>query len=901
MKQATFLSLLALCLLAAPSYAATTYVHAGSNLQTAINSTQPGDVLVLDAGATFTGPITLPSKGGSSYITIESSALAQLPAAGMRVSPANAPQMPKIVSSSGYDYVLATAPGASYYNIIGIEFSPADSTNYSLDTMIKLGDVTSAQNSGNVPNHLTIDRCYIHAFPGQNLKRGIGLQSSETSILNSYISDFKLQDQDAQAMAGWNGPGPFHIINNYLEASGENLMFGGTPPSIIGLIPSDIEVRDNYLAKPLSWRSAGWKVKNLFELKNAQRVIVEGNVMENSWDNDGDHNGYGAVVLTVRNDSPPGANLNYWATIQNVDFRNNIVRHAGRGINILGVDDDGQPSVQGHDIRICNNLFDDINNSWDDDGKWVKVRQMNNLTLDHNTVFQNWDIILTYDVGNTSTGFVMTNNIVNYGSGINGQNTAPGNQTMTTYFPSGVLSGNVMIGGSSQAYQYSNFPNNYYPTLSQVGFVDYSNGNYRLSSTSPYISSATDGRAVGCDLDTLAAATGGGFGDNFNDNVMDTSKWYKGVLNVPQSAYNPNVTVLEQNQRLEITPVANTSVWSHNGYVSVATYDFTGARASVQVPQVPTGGTAYAIFTVGIDSDNWYRIATSAGQIKFQDTVNGVKNSTILTYNATQHKYWRIRHNSATDTVDFLTSSDGKAWTTQRSVARQLSVTALHIELDAGTFEPVSNPGKAIFDDLRFERNYWGDDFNDNVQDTLKWYQGVLNLDPSAYNPGVTVLERNNRLEITPIANTSVWSHNGYVSSATYDLTGARVSVQVPQVPTGGTAYAIFAVGIDSNNWYRITTTAGQMNFQDMVGGVKNTSSITYNAAQYQYWRIRHDTASDTILFETSADGVNWTTRRTIARNLSITAVQMELDAGTFEPVSAPGTAVFDNFRFERP
>src|SRR5207253_5245643 len=53
------------------------------------------------------------------------------------------------------------------------------------------------------------------------------------------------------------------------------------------------------------------------------------------------------------------------------------------------------------------------------------------------------------------------------------------------------------------------------------------------------------------------------------------------------------------------------------------------------------------------------------------------------------------------------------------------------------------------------------------------------------------------------------------------------------------------------------------------------------------------------ISFETSGDGVTWTTQRSIARNLVITAMRIELDGGTFETVSVPGTAIFDNFRLE--
>ena len=53
---------------------------------------------------------------------------------------------------------------------------------------------------------------------------------------------------------------------NYLEAAAENIMFGGAPPYIQNLVPSDIVVRRNHLTKPLAWRTQNWLVKNLFEL-----------------------------------------------------------------------------------------------------------------------------------------------------------------------------------------------------------------------------------------------------------------------------------------------------------------------------------------------------------------------------------------------------------------------------------------------------------------------------------------------------------------------------------------------------------------------------------------------------------------------------------------------------------
>ena len=118
-----------------------------------------------------------------------------------------------------------------------------------------------------VPHNLVVDRCYIHGDPTVGQKRGIALNSASTTIVNSYISDIKAAGQDSQAVGGWNGPGPFVIENNYLEAAGENIMFGGSDPSIHNLVPSDVTFRRNHLSKRLDWRRSKWSVKNLFELR----------------------------------------------------------------------------------------------------------------------------------------------------------------------------------------------------------------------------------------------------------------------------------------------------------------------------------------------------------------------------------------------------------------------------------------------------------------------------------------------------------------------------------------------------------------------------------------------------------------------------------------------------------
>ena len=54
---------------------------------------------------------------------------------------------------------------------------------------------------------------------------------------------------------GYNGPGPWTVENNYLEAAGENILVGGASPKIPNLIPADLIFRYNHLFKPVAWRA----------------------------------------------------------------------------------------------------------------------------------------------------------------------------------------------------------------------------------------------------------------------------------------------------------------------------------------------------------------------------------------------------------------------------------------------------------------------------------------------------------------------------------------------------------------------------------------------------------------------------------------------------------------------
>src|SRR5436309_10395096 len=326
-------------------------VASGGDLQAALNAAQPGDVITLQAGATFTGPFTLPNKAGTGWITVRTSAPdSSLPAPGTRVTPSYAAVMPKIVAGSNVGPAIQAASGAHHFRFIGIEAKPLPGAKTFRIIELGTGGETS---TATLPHDIIIDRCYIHGNPGEPEIRGVAFNGSRLAVIDSYLSEFRDCCQDTQAIMGWNGPGPFKIVNNYLEAAGENVMFGGADPSIVNLVPADIEIRGNHFFKPTAWRGVWAAVKNLFELKNARRVLVEGNILENNWL--AAQNGFG-VLFTVRNQDGTAP----WSTIEDVTFQNNIVRHSGSGLNILAADDPN-PSQTMKRVLIRDNLFDDIN------------------------------------------------------------------------------------------------------------------------------------------------------------------------------------------------------------------------------------------------------------------------------------------------------------------------------------------------------------------------------------------------------------------------------------------------------------------------------------------------------------------------------------------------------------
>lgn len=487
-------------------------VNAGGDLQAAINSANPGDEIVLQAGATWTGNYSLPNKVGGSWIIIRSSAKSFLPPSGTRVTPSNAANMPKIVTPNSNpaianNYAVAGSRTTQFWYLEGLEIT----TSAPLTWNVVLFDDEYSLAPGDMPHDITISHCYIHGIPNTaGMVRGVWLGGVDMAVVDSWVSDFQDTNMESQAVVFQDGPGPFKIVNNELEAATENLMFLDPPPTSTPIIPSDVEIRGNHIMKPLTYQGSPYTVKNLFEIKNGQRILFSNNVLENCWPMA--QTGMAIVAIPRTNNG-----LQPYSLVQDVTITYNVIRNVGGGINIAGLDDTCPPTAgcqTSHRVLLQNNLFYEVTTAMGGPGYVFEIANMHELTVDHNTTqtvypgtIQPWgQFIVTYPTVNE----IVTNNI--FDQNIGGQAVVgPAslfNSSQTGSSNSGnSLSNNLMIGQGFDGYLTSSAVTSqwnpyavatFYATdTDAVGYNNPAAGNYSLIASSPYKNAGTDGKDLG--------------------------------------------------------------------------------------------------------------------------------------------------------------------------------------------------------------------------------------------------------------------------------------------------------------------------------------------------------------------------------------------------------------------
>ncbi|MBV9623766.1 MAG: putative Ig domain-containing protein [Acidobacteria bacterium] len=539
-----------------PAPGSTVLVNSGGSLQNALNSANCGDTIELAAGASFTGPFTLPAKScdDQHWIIVRTSAPdASLPPEGTRITPcyagvASLPGRPafhcpsnqnvlaQIIEPQSASGPILIASGANHYRLLGLEITRPVGTGIVYD-MVSVP--TGAADK------IILDRVWLHGVASDETKNGFALSGlTNAALIDSYANDFHCTSivgtcTDAQVIGGGNSTvpgGPYKISNNFLEASGEAILFGGGGGTTT---PTDIEIRHNHFFKPLTWLSGQpgfvggasghpFMVKNALELKNAQRVLIEGNIFEYSW---GGFSQVGFLILLTPKNQGGQCSV---CQVTDVTIRYNTLSHSGTGISIAdATSDSGASGTAGERYSIHDITIDDINMSLYNGGgaafqvinAWPAT-PLNNVVINHVTAFPD-PMSKIISLGNDSTnqtmyGFTFTNNMIgtarfpiwSSGGQLNCAISSVPLTALNACFPQGYTFSNNALIAVNGNYPPSTWPgNNLFPSSAgAVQFANFNNGiggDYTLLSSSPYKNAGTDGKDLGADISAIQSAIAG--------------------------------------------------------------------------------------------------------------------------------------------------------------------------------------------------------------------------------------------------------------------------------------------------------------------------------------------------------------------------------------------------------
>ena len=536
--------------------------HTATDFQNALNSAVPGDVILLDAGSTYSGNFEIPQKANPNqkWIYIQSSAYSSLPAPGTRVGPGDAPNMARIAVNNISD-AFDLDEGANYWRFVGLEITstsqlpagcPSRDSQYRLHActssiLVNMPHIEHGQQI--TTNNITVDRCYIHGSPTQDVFMGVQLQAISGAVIDSYISDIHWSTLEAYAVHADYTPGPLKIVDNYLSSAGENILFGGGGGYDNPYVPSDLEVRRNHFFNDPAWFSCGdggtvqpgqklangticpvcdanhpcnqWSIKNNLEFKSGQRAMITGNVMENNWVSG--QNG-SSVLFTVRTSGVSGA----LAVVDDITAQSNILKNVDNGFNSLyadnGCNDNCRDNGESRRVWIDNNLVL-LSNAQDGSSKWAMMfsSYQTDYVFQHNTVLmidgsncpQNQPyFIVDQNWGAPPFAWSLTDNVWVLDSALCNQISGDDGLLGTTALDNGTggymreatpltsrFFGNVMFVPSGSL---ATWPANNDATRTPFTYVNPGSGDYQL--LIPDWTDTTDGKISGIDWNELQQA-----------------------------------------------------------------------------------------------------------------------------------------------------------------------------------------------------------------------------------------------------------------------------------------------------------------------------------------------------------------------------------------------------------
>lgn len=182
------------------------------------------------------------------------------------------------------------------------------------------------------------------------------------------------------------------------------------------------------------------------------------------------------------------------------------------------------------------------------------------------------------------------------------------------------------------------------------------------------------------------------------------------------------------------------------------------------------------------------------------------------------------------------------------------------------------------------------DNFDDGVRDPVLWSQSYGDL-----------IEAGGRARVP-----CTTGYAAYATAPAYTLAGAQVACRVYAPAAGGAAVEALAEvlvitatgGTDAG--FSLNAVSGQLKLISRTGYADpNEVVLTYAPAVHAWVRLRE--GAGTLAWDTSADGVNWTTRRTAPSPAWTSASNLALVLAGHRDSGAGDYAEFDSLNITRP
>jgi hypothetical protein len=440
-------------------------------------------------------------------------------------------QVETLNAQQGNAIAIQSDCGASHWRFQGVEIrSVSTVVDPPVYALVFLGGTCNGWGNGTfktdaeIGHDITFEQVWFHGLTtpirtaptvASSTRRGILGHANRLTIKDSLMDDFAEIGQDSQCLMVYNARGPFTIDNVFCDAAGENVLFGGADPSIVGLAPSDITITRSYFTKNWNrWQRGSlvgytdsaynWQSKNSLECKNCARLTLRQSIIEASWA----YNQNGNLSLFQ---SVSDGGTCTWCSVREIDLQDSVFRYGASMMDLAGYAGQNGGASMGGPVEVAYNVayglwrifgpsetaggtpFSLISGSQNTPTK----APLRGVRIHHNTIENEGQIAVIGNCGDLFAGFELHSNIV--------KATQPWYDAQVVFCGLGSQSGfDTYMPNPGGRTVHSNViatdgihlpwaePNHWIPLADYAGLFETTGRGYQVKAGSPYVGLGAD-------------------------------------------------------------------------------------------------------------------------------------------------------------------------------------------------------------------------------------------------------------------------------------------------------------------------------------------------------------------------------------------------------------------------